>query len=390
MRRIGFDPDPELVRLSRVPVSPLELDLPALSGSGRAWLVTRHAEVRAVLGDPELFSSAALGAGQWPRPAGASPSAPSPTPLIGDDPPVHTRLRRILMPEFTGTRMRRLRPRIEKIVAEHLDAMRRSGPPADLVRAFAAPIPSLVICELLGVPYADRADFQRRSQERLDMSSAADRRRAAAAESRQYMTELIARHRAQPADGLLGTLVTRHGSEFTDDQLAGLGDVLLHAGHETTANVLGAGAALLLCQPSQLATVRDCPAALDGAVEELLRHLSVVHSTVRRAVADVELGGQLVRAGDVVVCSLLMGNRDAAFGGDLDRLDVTRGPVPHLAFGHGIHHCLGAMLARTEIRIALSALSRCFPTLRLAVPPHEITFRPSSVVYGVQSLPVVW
>lgn len=297
----------------------------------------------------------------------------------------------MLTGEFTVKRMRRLQPRIEAIVTGHLDDMQRGGPPTDLIESFALPIPSLVICELLGVPYADRAGFQRRSGLRLDMSRPPQERGAAAAESLQYMAELVARQRAEPGDDLLGMLVRDHGDELTDRELVGIGDLLLLAGHETTASMLGLGSALLLLHPDQLTLLRDRPAAVDAAVEELLRYLTIVHSTApRTARTDVVIGGQLIRAGDRVLCSLPVANRSGGLGGDMDRLDLAREPAPHLAFGHGIHHCLGAPLARMEMRTAFPALLRRFPSLRLAVPIEEVPFRAFSFVYGLQSLPVTW
>jgi cytochrome P450 len=396
-RRNQFDPDPALARLrARAPVTRIENPLLPLPESASAWLVTGYEEIRQVLGDSEGFSNAVpgmpprlpAGNGTNPAPAAAPPAAP---PLLGTDPPEHTRLRRMLTGEFTVKRMRRLQPRIEAIVAAHLDAMERSGPPADLVQSFALPVPSLVICELLGVPYADRAEFQRRSRLRLDMANPLGERMAAAAESQGYMAELCARQRSEPGEDLLGMLVREHGGELTDSELAGIGDLLLLAGHETTASMLGLGTALLLQNPGQLAVLRDQPGAVDAAVEELLRYLTIVHSGMpRTARTDVVIGSQLIRAGDRVICSLPAANRDGALGPDMDRLDLTREPTSHVAFGHGIHHCLGAPLARMEMRTAFPALLRRFPALRLAVPLEEVPFRAFSVVYGVQSLPVAW
>jgi cytochrome P450 len=390
MRRDQFDPDQDLAKLRAAPVH--RIGAPFFQReAGPAWLVTGYEEIRQVLGDSDRFSNAPPARPDSDGPAQPARPIEAPGFLLSKDPPDHTRLRRMLTGEFTVRRMRRLQPRVEAIVTGHLDDMERDGPPADLIQSFALPIPSLVICELLGVPYADRAGFQRRSRLRLDMSRPVEERAAAGAESLGYMAELVARQRAEPGDDLLGMLVREHGDELTDREMVGIGDLLLLAGHETTASMLGLGTALLLLNPGQLALLRDRPSAVDGAIEELLRYLTIVHSTVpRTARTDVALGGQLIRAGDRVLCSLPLANRSGDLGDDPDRLDLTREPAPHLAFGHGVHHCLGAPLARMEMRIAFPALLRRFPSLRLAVPIEEVPFRAFSFVYAIQSLPVSW
>jgi cytochrome P450 len=389
IRRDRFDPVPELVRLREESA----LTRVTMPWGTEAWLATRYEAVRTVLGDATRFSNAG-GIGRR-GPLQGSGSGDSPTPdrtgfLLGYDPPDHTRLRKLLTAEFTVARMRRLRPRVAAIVTEHLDALAAAGAPADLVADFALPVPSLVICELLGVPYADRTEFQRLSRTRLDMSRDIEVRVAAGDEGRAYMAGLIAEQRKAPGDGMLGMLIREHGDDIDDVELTGVADLLLLAGHETTSNMLGLGTLLLLRNPGQLALLRD-PDRVDNAVEELLRYLSVVHTVVpRMALADVALEGQLIRAGDVVLCSLPAANRDPSLGDDLDRVDVTRTVTTHLAFGHGIHHCLGAPLARMEMRIAYPALFERFPTLRLAVPFDEVPFRAFSVVYGLSALPVAW
>ncbi|WP_424528792.1 cytochrome P450 [Sphaerisporangium viridialbum] len=390
IRRDRFDPIPELARLrADEPVSRVELFF-----GQSAWLLTRYEDVREVLGDATRFSNRMRAPFGVPAPdtEGHTPETPRVVSgvLIGYDPPDHTRLRRLLTPEFTMRRMRRLQPRIEAIVAEHLQAMEDAGSPADLVKSFALPIPSLVICELLGVPYADREGFQRRSNARLNVFLDLSARAAALAESQAYMGELVARQRANPGDDMIGMLVREHGDAISDAELVGVSDLLLLAGHETTSNMLGLGTLLLLLNPDQLAAMRDGE-EVDQMVEELLRFLSIVHTVVpRTAKEDVVLSGQQIKAGETLVCSIPAANRDPSLGDDLDRFDPSRDAGPHLAFGHGIHHCLGAPLARMEMRIAFPALLRRFPGLRLAVPVEEVPFRSFSVVYGVESLPVAW
>jgi len=269
--------------------------------------------------------------------------------------------------------------------------MEQAGPPADLVADFALPIPSLVICELLGVPYADRASFQARTSRLLDISLPMDERLELGRESRGYMADLVARAQALRGDDMLGMLVREHGDDLSTDELIGIAGLLLVAGHETTSNMLGLGTLALLRRPQQLALVRDDPAAVGPAVEELLRWLGIVHSGIPRVtMQDVELGGVAIPADSLVILSLTGANRDPRFLADGDRLDVGRDAAGHVAFGHGVHHCLGAPLARMEMRIAFPALLRRFPGLALAVPYEEIGFREFAFVYGLHALPVTW
>jgi cytochrome P450 len=389
MQRTGFDPAPELAELR----AGKGIQRIRTAFGMEAWVVTRFADVREVLSDPVRFSNARL------QEAGRAPGLPPVSPeerarqlagnLLAADPPEHTRLRRMLTPEFTVRRMRRLEPRIRDIVDEHLDAMERHGPPADLVAEFALPVPSLVICELLGVPYADRAEFQARSNRQLDLSRAPEDRMQAARESRAYMADLVAGAQADPGEDMLGMLVREHGADLTTDELIGIASLLLLAGHETTANMLGLGTLALLRHPDQLAMVRDEPERVDAAVEELLRWLSIVHTgTGKMATVDTEIAGQPIAAGDLVMCALPTANRDPELRTHPDALDVTRGGVGHVAFGHGIHHCLGAPLARMEMKIGFPALLRRFPGL--AEVPGTAEFRSFSVIYGLTSLEVTW
>ncbi|MEJ2861439.1 cytochrome P450 [Actinomycetospora flava] len=357
-------------------------------GTG-ARLVTRYADVREVLGDAERFSNAGLP--PLPTPEGEQEEDRRAGNLLATDPPEHTRLRRLLTGEFTVKRIRRLEPRITEIVDDHLDAMAAAGPPADLVSAFALPVPSLVICELLGVPYADRDEFQSRSTRQIDLSLTLEERGRVAAESRAYMGELVDRAWSAPGDDMLGMLIREHGDDLARNELIGIASLLLIAGHETTANMLGLGTLALLRAPDQLARVRDEPGAVAPAVEELLRYLSVVHSGVPRLVRhDTTVGGRPVAAGELLVLSLPAANRDPATVDHPDDLDVTRQIAPHVAFGHGVHHCLGAPLARAEMAVAFPALLRRFPDLALGIPFDEVEFRSATVVHGLRALPVTW
>jgi cytochrome P450 len=390
MRRDGFDPVPDMAALR----DDEGVRLITTSFGGPAYLVTRHADVKEVLADSARFSNEfrrsfeAEGAPPISDEERARMRAGN---LLGFDPPEHTRLRRMLTPEFTVRRMRRLEPRIVEIVEEHLDAMQKIGPPADLVADFALPIPSLVICELLGVPFADRAAFQARTSRLLDLSLPMDERLEVGRESRAYMADLVARAQAEPADDMLGMLVREHGGDLSTDELIGIAGLLLVAGHETTSNMLGLGTLALLRHPDQLALVRDDPAAVGPAVEELLRWLGIVHSGIPRTTTqDVEVGGVAIPADSLVILALAAANRDPRFLPDGDQLDVTRDAAGHVAFGHGLHHCLGAPLARMEMRTAFPALLRRFPDLALAVPYEEVGFRAFHFVYGLHALPVTW
>jgi cytochrome P450 len=390
MRRDAFNPTPELREIRETTGVRTVVNAFGMT----VYLVTRHDDIKEVLSDHERFSNA--------RPPGfVVPGAPTVSDeelasaragnLLGLDPPEHQRLRRMLTPEFTIRRMKRLEPRILEIVDQQLDAMESSGPPADLVSTFALTIPSLVICELLGVPYDDRDDFQRRSARQLDLSIPIPERLDLQRQARAYMQSLVQRSRQHPGDDILGMLVREHGAELTDDELIGVAGLLLLAGHETTSNMLGLGTLALLRHPDQLAAVRDDPDAVGPAVEELLRWLSIVHSAIPRiTTTDVEIAGVGIPAGQLVFVSLPSGNRDPGFTGSPEVLDISRGAPGHLAFGHGVHHCLGAPLARMEMRIAFPALLQRFPTLTLAEDFADVAFRSFHFIYGLKSLTVEW
>jgi cytochrome P450 len=307
---------------------------------------------------------------------------------------VHTRLRKMLTPEFTMRRLTRLQPRIEAIVADRLDALDAAGSagaPADLWHEFALPIPALTICELLGVPYADREYFQKLSTARFDMGDGAHTASLdAVGESLSYLGGLITEQRREPGEGLLGSLIRTHGDAVDDRELAGLADGVLTGGLETSASMLALGALVLMDDPGMAARMRAGD-DVDQMVEELLRYLTVVQVAFPRvAVRDVQIAGIGIRAGDVVMCSLSGANRDDLAGPDLDRMDPARRPGrSHLAFGYGVHRCIGAELARMELRIAFPALMSRFPHLRPAVDAADLKFRRASIVFGLDELPVL-
>ncbi|MFF8606827.1 cytochrome P450 [Streptomyces sp. NPDC015346] len=351
-------------------------------------LATGYSAVRSILGDPRFSSRYELM--HHPLPGG--PEGPLPPAPVGDmtgmDAPEHTRFRRLLMGKFTVRRMRRLSERVAEITAEHLDAMERRGPGADLVEAFARPLPALMICELLGVPYDDRERFQNHAHTIMSQDVAPEDRYAAFVGLEEYMAELVAAKRAAPSDDLLGDLA--QDSDLTDEELVGLGGFLLAAGLDTTANMIAHGTFALLGNPAQAEALRADPDLAPQAVEELMRYLTIAHTTVRSALEDVEVEGQLIRAGESVTLSLEAANRDPERFPDPDVLDVRRTATGHLGFGHGIHQCLGQQLARVEMTVALPALLRRFPTLRLDVPAEEVPLRTDMSIYGVHRLPVTW
>ena len=390
IRRDGLDPTPELgeVRASTGLRTVLNVfGVPV-------HLITRYNDVKAVLSDHERFSNSGPAGFVMPGapPLSADEAAnPRAGNLLGLDPPEHQRLRRMLAGEFTARRMARLQPRIAEIVAQQLDEMESNGSPADLVSTFALPIPSLVICELLGVPYEDREDFQRRSDCQLDLSLPFAERYELQRDSHDYMRSLVEQARSHPDDDMLGMLVREHGGKLTDEELTRICGLLLLAGHETSSNMLGLGTLALLRHPDQLAAVRDEPDAVSPAIEELLRYLSVLHHSIPRiTTADVDICGVTIPAGELVLASLAAANRDPAFLDDPDVLDIRRDSASHVAFGHGVHRCLGAPLAQMELRIAFPALFRRFPHLALAEDFETLKYRSFHLIYGLRSLAVSW
>jgi cytochrome P450 len=382
LKRSGLDPIPQLAE-ARVtaPISRLKVPLGA-----RVWLVTGYEEAKIILGKTAGFSNDFTNLiGQ----AGAS-AEQNPGGLGFADPPAHTRLRRVLTPEFTMRRLSRLGPRIDAIVAEQLDNMAAASGPVDLWQSFALPIPSLTICELLGVAYEERAEFQRLSTARFDLFGGANASLGAISESLTYLLEVVRHQRESPGDGLLGMLIKEHGHEIDDQELAGLADGLLTGGLETTASMLALGALVLLQNPSSVAQVSGSAEAVNRFVEELLRYLTVVQVAFPRfATEDMSVAGVEIATGDIVMVSLSGANRDDVLGPDMESFDPTRAPTSHLAFGHGIHRCIGAELARMELRAAYPALVARFPQMRLAISAEQLPFRHASIVYGVDSLPVI-
>lgn len=367
------------------PVSPARLF------DGRTvWLVTGHAEARSLLVDPRLSSDRENPAFPFFAERVAS-STLRRVELLGVDDPEHNAQRRMLIPSFTVRRTAALRPQIHETVDRLLDAMAEQGPPADLVDAFALPVPSMVICALLGVPYEDHEFFEAQSRKLLRGPAAADVE-AARDELDDYFRVLIEQKRAAPGEELLDELIVKQleTGGVDHDELVRLAQILLIAGHETTANMISLGTFTLLQHPDQLARMRESEGLMSSAVEELLRFLSIADGISRVAVEDIEVGGVTIRAGDGVILTTSVINRDETVYPSPDELDLGRNARNHVAFGFGIHQCLGQNLARAELEIALPALFDRLPGLRLAVPAEEIPFKPGDTIQGLFELPVTW
>jgi len=397
----------DLSRLDKVPDSlawPLKregMDPPARLGEVRAtepihllttfmgmkvWLVTGHELAREVLGDVASYSTDI-------RPyVGKAGAAEGDIGGLGfTDPPHHTRLRKLLTPEFTMRRLERLKPNVERIIDQQLDeiaALGADGEPVDLVPTFAFAVPFLVICELLGLPDERRDVFRSLGAARFDVTSGGPGAFGAISGSRDFLLAEAARQRTDPGPGLIGQIVRDAGDEISDWDLGGLADGVFTGGMETSAGMLALGTAVLLGQPEWWEKVRNDDESVAPVVEELLRYLSVVQVAFPRfAKTDVVVGGEEVRKGDVVLASLPAASRDDVYGDAPDSFDPSRPARQHLAFGHGLHRCVGAELARMELRAAYPALARRFPEMKLA--DQEIAFTESSIVYGVESLLVL-
>ncbi|OEV03618.1 cytochrome P450 [Streptomyces nanshensis] len=380
-----FDPPPTL----REQQEQAALTKVRLWDGSTPWLVTRYADQRALLADPRVSADIT-------RPGYPSQAA-SRTNTIGFilmDDPEHARQRRMVTAPFTLKRVESLRPRVQQIVDSLIDEMLAGPRPVDLVEAFALPVPSLVICELLGVPYADHDFFQENSRTIINRDSTVEERGVALGRLSEYLDALVGEKSDSPAEDLLSRLAARvKDGELTRLEAARMGVLLLIAGHETTANMIALGTLALLEHPDQLDALRGTsdPKLIAGAVEELLRYLHITHSGRRRvALERIEIAGQTIEPGDGLVIPNDIGNRDPEAFDDPDRLDVRRDARHHVAFGFGVHQCLGQPLARMELQVVYGTLYRRIPTLRLAAALEDVPFKHDGSVYGVYELPVTW
>ncbi|MFC9131602.1 cytochrome P450 [Streptomyces sp. NPDC057099] len=383
-----FDPPPDLTarqdedRLVKV----------RLWDGSAPWLVTRYEDQRALLLDPRV--SADITRPGYPLQAAAGGGGENNASFILMDDPEHARLRRMVTAPFAIRRVEAMRPGVQKIVDDLIDEMLAESGPVDLVEAFALPVPSLVICQMLGVPYEDHDFFQENSRILIKRDAVMEDRMAAHGRLITYLDELMGEKMARPADDLLSGLVERvRSGELSRSESARMGVLLLIAGHETTANMIALGTLALLEHPEQLARLRDTddPKRIAAAVEELLRYLTIVHNGRRRAaLEDIEIGGQVIRAGEGMVMPNDLANRDPAAFAEPDRLDLGRDARRHIAFGFGVHQCLGQPLARMELQVVYGTLYRRIPTLKLAAPVESLPFKHDGSVYGVYELPVTW
>ncbi|MGD0556370.1 MAG: cytochrome P450 [Streptosporangiaceae bacterium] len=365
-----------------------------MPGGTETWLVTRYEDVRAALADPRLHKDYReldeLNPDSGLRPTSSIDAMR--WSMLTRDPPDHTRLRRLVNKAFTPRRTDALRPRIADITAALLDAMEDAGPDVDLLESLAFPLPVTVICEMLGIPPDDRENFREWTQILIGTPGVAeDVFTAASTAMFEYILRLLAGKRGAPADDLLSALIQARDEDDRLDESELLSNVflLLVAGHDTTVNLIGTGTLALLTHPAELARLRDDPALLPQAVEELLRFASPVnHATYRFASQDVPIGGTVIPRGDLVLIALSSANHDPGQFPQPDTLDLSRDPSGHVAFGHGIHYCVGAPLARIEGQIAFGALLERFPGIELAVPPESLRFRPGTLIRGLESLPV--
>lgn len=361
----------------------------------RHWLATRHEDVRAVLSSPAF--SADLRKPGFPLVHPGQDEQQGGLFLRLDD-PEHARLRRFLTREFSTRNTRALSGDLLRITDELIDRMLARGAPSDLIRDFALPMPSQAICLILGVPYEDREIFHRHANAGTDLDVSEEERAAASLDAFEYFTELVERKRRDPGPDMISRLLREHTGDggFAPEELPRLVAILVGAGHETTANMLGLSVLALLRNPEQRDRLRDHPGLASSAAEELLRYWSIVSTDPRRiALEDTEIGGQPIRKGEGVIVSLIAANHDprafGAGGADPDTLDIGRAAARrHVAFGYGTHQCLGQNLARVELQVALPRLFERIPDLRLAGSEDDLPFKVNSVVYGLKRLLLTW
>ncbi|MFE1960278.1 cytochrome P450 [Streptomyces sp. NPDC059479] len=358
------------------------------------WLVTRHADQRTLLTDPRVSDDDLDPGFPYVNAHRAEIAPVTPRLITNTDAPEHTRLRRTVNGPFVVKRIERVRPAIQKIVDDLIDTMLDGPNPADLLTAFALPVPSLVIAELLGVPYKDHDFFQRSSSLVLDSAVSSEKAREVSGALSAYLDKLLGEKMADPGEDVLSEMGGRvKAGEMTRTEAVHMGVAMLIAGHETTATMISLGTLALLQHPDQLAVLRETedPKLIANAVDEVLRYLTIVQTGVRRvAKADIEIGGIVIRAGEGIIFDLHAANWDPEAFPEAERLDVRRPARQHQAFGYGPHQCLGQNLARLELQVVYGTLYRRIPTLRPAAAIEELEFDHTGTTYGVRSLPVAW
>ncbi|NJP93144.1 cytochrome P450 [Nonomuraea sp. FMUSA5-5] len=386
-RSCPFGPPPQYAELGQeAPISRV-----TLQDGKQAWLITGHALARRFLSSDKISSNRANPG--FPQLIPGVASVPLKGTIVAMDPPEHSRHRRMITNEFTVKRVKQMRPEIQRITDRAIDEMLAGPRPADLVEALSLPVPSLVICELLGVPYADRGQFQGRTKIILSRNATSEQRRDTALWLRQYINGLVVAKETEPGEDLLSRLIGKYRDidAYDRETLTGIGLLLLVGGHETTANMISLSVASLLDDPELPAGLRERPEQTPQLVEELLRFHSIVdNATSRVVVEDFELDGVTFRAGDGVIVAAAAANHDPDVFTRPDQIDTDRGARHHLAFGFGIHQCLGQNLARLELEVVLNTLFARIPNLALADPLERLPFKNDALVYGIHRLPVTW
>ncbi|MFF5563638.1 cytochrome P450 [Streptomyces sp. NPDC012623] len=389
-RACPFSPPEEYAKLRETePVSRASLKV-----NGKpAWLITKHDHIKKILGDSRVTANLKLPGYPLQVPVPEEMLQAVPLTFLSMDPPDHTVQRRMLAPEFSVRSMRALRERVQQIVDHQIDTMLAGGGPVDLVTALALPVPSLVICELLGVPYEDHERFEIWAWQIMNHDISDEERGVAHYELDQYVDQLVTTKESDPGDDMISRLIEQNRAEpaVTHADIVSMARLMLVTGHETTANMIALGTLALLENPDQLDAVRKDPSLLPKAVEELLRYFSISDSgTARVALEDIEIGGVTIRAGEGILPLNNSANHDESVFPDANTLDIRREARSHLAFGYGIHQCVGQNLARLELEIVYGTLFRRLPGLRLAAPLEELRFKDDAMVFGVYELPVTW
>ncbi len=386
-----FAPPPEVMELAEArPLSRVKI----WDGS-TPWLITGYEEVRTLFSDSRVsVDDRRPGFPHWNE-GMLSTVHKRPRSVFTSDAEEHTRFRRMLSKPFTFKRVEGLRPVIQQITDEHIDAMLAGPQPGDIVAALALPVPSLVISQLLGVPYEDAEMFQHHANIGLARYATGEDTVKGAVNLNKYLAQLVEAKMENPAEDAVSDLAERvKAGELSVKEAAQLGTGLLIAGHETTANMIGLGVLALLQYPDQAAVLRDTedPKVVANAVEELLRYLSIIQNGQRRVAAeDIEIAGEVIRAGEGIIIDLAPANWDAKAFAEPERLYLHRsGAGQHVAFGYGRHQCVGQQLARAELQIVFHTLLRRVPTLELAVPIEDVPFKHDRLAYGVYELPVTW
>jgi cytochrome P450 len=384
-----FDLPEELVRLSKEePVSRI-----TIWNGTHPWLLTRYEDISSVQRDPRFSVDR-----RWPgfphASSGAQMRSAGSRMFFGMDDPRHSHFRRMLIPEFSMRRIRAMQPAVQAVVDGLLDDMARRKPPVDLVDAFAARVPAMMLCTLLGLPYEDHEFFSKNVRARLTLTTTEEDAKRGHDELVSYLADLIRRRESAPTDDLIGRLVKNRvcTGEITRDEALAMIEVLLAAGYSATGGTIALGTVVLLLHPEQAAVMRDGdPDEVAAAVEELIRYVNTTHLGRRRvAREDVRIGDVTIRAGEGVIAADAIANRNPEMFDKPDELDLRRSPNPHLVFGVGAHQCLGQQLARMQLQVAYPALLRRFPGLRLAVPLSDLEFLPEATVYSVREVPVQW